>query len=423
MFRTLANAWKIKEIRQKLLFTVMILVIYRIGCYIPVPGVNTSVIADAISKYDILGFLNLFSGGGLENMAVFALGITPYINASIIINLLTVALPPLERLAKEEDGPKKIEQITRYVGIGLALVESIGVVLTFVANGAIKDAGFLHCTTVVLCLTAGSALTMWLGERINVKGIGNGISMIIFASILSRVPSAVIALFGNAAAGTMSWWILALLIVLVLVLIVAVTFIDMGERRIPVQYAKRVVGRKQYGGQSTFIPMKVNPSGVLPLIFASTFMQFVPMLCQIFWRDSAFYTWWQQYLGTGSVAYMIIFALLILFFSYFYSQIAFNPIDVSKNLQQYGGFIPGIRPGKPTSDYLARILSRITLFSAIFLAVLAAVPTLVTGFTGQSSFASAFGATSVLIMVSVALETTRAIDSQMMMRNYKGFLG
>ena len=395
MFRTLANAWKIKEIRQKLLFTVMILVIYRIGCYIPVPGVNTSVIADAISKYDILGFLNLFSGGGLENMAVFALGITPYINASIIINLLTVALPPLERLAKEEDGPKKIEQITRYVGIGLALVESIGVVLTFVANGAIKDAGFLHCTTVVLCLTAGSALTMWLGERINVKGIGNGISMIIFASILSRVPSAVIALFGNAAAGTMSWWILALLIVLVLVLIVAVTFIDMGERRIPVQYAKRVVGRKQYGGQSTFIPMKVNPSGVLPL----------------------------QYLGTGSVAYMIIFALLILFFSYFYSQIAFNPIDVSKNLQQYGGFIPGIRPGKPTSDYLARILSRITLFSAIFLAVLAAVPTLVTGFTGQSSFASAFGATSVLIMVSVALETTRAIDSQMMMRNYKGFLG
>ena len=246
--------------------------------------------------------------------------------------------------------------------------------------------------------------------------------MIIFLSIVSRVPSAVIALFNNAIAGTMAWWILALVIVLVLALIVAVTFIDMGERRIPVQYAKRVVGRKQYGGQSTFIPMKVNPSGVLPLIFASTFMQFPSMLCQIFWPDSAFYKWWTQYLGSGTIAYMVIYALLILFFAYFYSQIAFNPIDVSKNLQQYGGFIPGIRPGKPTSDYLARILSRITLFSAIFLAIMAAVPTLLGNVTGSSSIAGAFGATSILIMVSVALETSRAIESQMMMRNYKGFL-
>ena len=421
MFKTFANAWKVKDIRQKLLFTIMILVIYRIGCHIPVPGVNAGYIADQIANYDILGYLNLFSGGGLENMAVFALGITPYINASIIMNLLTVALPPLERLAKEEDGPKKIEQITRYVGIALAVVESLGIMLSL-GSGAVINGSVFSYITIVLCLTGGSALTMWLGERINVKGIGNGISMIIFASIVSRVPSSIVTLVGNAVAGTMAWWLLAVLAVVVIVLIVSVTFIDMGERRIPVQYAKRVVGRKMYGGQSTYIPMKVNPSGVLPLIFASTFMQFIPMLCQIFWPESAFYMWWMQYLGTGTVAYMIIFALLILFFSYFYSQIAFNPIDVSKNIQQYGGFIPGIRPGKPTSDYLARILSRITLFSAVFLAVLASVPTLVTSATGNTGFEAAFGATSVLIMVNVALETSRTIESQMMMRNYKGFL-
>lgn len=421
MFRTFANAWKIKDIRNKLLFTIAILIIYRIGCYIPVPGVNSSYIASQVGNYDILGFLNLFSGGALSQMTVFALGITPYINASIIMNLLTIAIPPLERLAKEEDGPKKIEAITRYVGIGLALVEAVGIILSLGPN-AVTNSSILSYVTIVLCLTAGAALVMWLGERINVKGIGNGISMIIFISIVSRVPSAVIALFNNAIAGTMAWWILALVIVLVLALIVAVTFIDMGERRIPVQYAKRVVGRKQYGGQSTFIPMKVNPSGVLPLIFASTFMQFPSMLCQIFWPDSAFYKWWTQYLGSGTIAYMVIYALLILFFAYFYSQIAFNPIDVSKNLQQYGGFIPGIRPGKPTSDYLARILSRITLFSAIFLAIMAAVPTLLGNVTGSSSIAGAFGATSILIMVSVALETSRAIESQMMMRNYKGFL-
>ncbi len=420
MFRTLANAWKIKDIRQKILFTLLILVIYRIGCYIPVPGINSSVIQSAIANYDILGFLNLFSGGGLENMTVFALGITPYINASIIMNLLTIAIPPLERLAKEEDGPKKIEAITRYVGVGIALAEAIGII--FSLKGAVVNTSFISYLTVILCLTAGSCLTMWLGERINAKGIGNGISMIIFISIVSRVPSAVISLFNNAIQGTIGWWALILILVLVVAIIFAVTFIDIGERRVPVQYAKRVVGRKQYGGQSTYIPMKINPSGVLPLIFASTFMQFVPMLCQIFWADSAFYAWWQKWLGSGSVAYMIIYALLILFFAYFYSQIAFNPVDVSKNLQQYGGFVPGIRPGKPTSDYLARILSRITLFSAIFLAILAAVPTLLGRISGGSSLSSAFGATSVLIMVSVALETARAIESQMMMRNYKGFL-
>ena len=418
MFKTLGNAWKIADLRKKILYTLFILLIYRLGVVIPVPGANVAYISQQVNNYSMLGFLNMFSGGGLERMSIFALGITPYINASIIMNLLTIAIPALERMSKEgEDGQKKIGSITRYVAVGLGLIQAIGILLGMGEN-AVQSTDIFNYITIILCLTAGTALIMWLGERINEKGVGNGISLIIFISIVSSVPTQIIAMITNIVQGNASVWGLVGVVIAAVIIITGITFVDMGERRVPVQYAKRVVGRKMYGGQSTYIPMKVNQSGVLPLIFAVTFIQFPGMIAG-FWPDSPFNIWYQTYLGAGSAIYAIVYFLLILFFSYFYSQIAFNPIDVSKNIQQYGGFIPGIRPGKPTSDYLAKILSRLTLFGAFFLAIVAAVPTLFSSISGMNS---AFGATSLLIMVSVALETTKAIESQMMMRHYKGFL-
>ncbi|MGI6152298.1 MAG: preprotein translocase subunit SecY [Christensenellaceae bacterium] len=421
MFKTLANAWKIPEIRNKILFTLLMLLIYRIGAWIPIPGVNLDFIASQVEGTDMLGMMNLFSGGALQNMTIFALGITPYINASIIMNLLTVAIPKLERLAKEgDDGRKKISSITRFVGVILGLVQAIAILLSM-GSGALQEDHWFNYLTVIVCLTAGTALIMWIGERITEKGIGNGISLLIFVSIISSVPQMVMEIGRELSAGVLDFWMFMLLIGLVFVIVLGITFVDLGERRIPVQYAKRVVGRKMYGGQSTHIPMKVNQSGVMPLIFAMTIIMFPGMLAQLFsdGGNSDFYIWYNQYLAPGTIAYMIIYALLIFFFSYFYSQIAFNPVDVSKNLQQNGGFIPGIRPGKPTSDHLAKILSRITLFGAIFLALVATVPVLLQIITPAMGI---FGATSILIMVSVALETTKQLEAQMMMRHYKGFL-
>ena len=417
MFKTLGNAWKVADIRKKMLYTLLMLLIYRLGIVIPVPGVNVAYISEQVNNYTALGFLNLLSGGGLESMSIFALGISPYLNASIIMNLLTVAIPALERMAKEEGGQKKISAITRIVSVVLAIVQAVGILLGMGAN-AVQSTDIFNYITIVLCLTAGTAFIMWLGERINDKGIGNGISLIIFVGIVADLPGQVISLFTGVFSGQTSVWALVGTLIFALLTITAITFVDMGERRIPVQYAKRVVGRKMFGGQSTYIPMKVNQSGVMPLIFAMTFVQFPGMIAQ-FWPNSGFYQWYSKFLGTGSWLYAIIYALLIMFFTYFYSQIAFNPIDVSKNIQQYGGFIPGIRPGKPTSDYLANILSRLTLFGALFLALVAAVPTLFSKLLGSTS---AFGATSLLIMVSVALETAKTLEAQMMMRHYKGFL-
>ena len=418
MFKVLGNAWKIADLRKKILYTLFILLIYRLGCVIPVPGTNAAYIASQVENYSLLGFLNVFSGGGLQNMSIFALGVIPYINASIIMNLLTIAIPALERMSKEgEDRRKKIGRITRYLAVGLGLVQAIGILVSM-GNQAVQSTDIFNYITIILCLTAGTALIMWLGERINEKGIGNGISLLIFIGIVAKLPSEVITLCTNVFSGNTSAWILVAFVIAAIVIIAALTFVDLGERRIPVQYAKRVVGRKQYGGQSTFIPMKVNQSGVMPLIFAMTFVQIPGMIAQ-FVPDSGFASWVNRFLGTGSWLYAVIYFVLILFFSYFYAQIAFNPVDVSKNIQQYGGFIPGIRPGRPTSDYLARILSRITLFGAIFLALVAAVPTL---FSTMSGMNTAFGATSLLIMVSVSLETTKQLESQMMMRHYKGFL-
>ncbi len=421
MFKVIVNAWKTKEIRSKILYTLMILLVYKIGCYVPVPGVDVTNIAEQVKNYDLLGFLNLFSGGSLQNMTIFALGVQPYINSSIIMNLLTVAFPSLEALSKEEDGQEKIAKITKYVTVGLAVLQGIGV-LAMLGSGTLMATatGFgkvMNYITVILCLAAGTSIVVWLGDRINEKGIGNGISLIIFAGIISSAPTTTIALFKSVFEGTTAWWILAIIIIVIAAVIVGITMVEKAERRVPIQYAKRVVGRRQFGGQSTYIPMKVNQSGVMPIIFAVTFIQFPLMIAQ-FWPEGAFYAWYTKYLGSGTAIYAIVYALLIFGFTYFYSQIAFNPVDVSKNIQQYGGFIPGIRPGKPTSDYLMRILGRITFFGALFLAIVAALPTLFS-FAGLSNV---FSATSLMIMISVALETVDALESQMMLRHYRGFL-
>lgn len=419
MFKTLGAAWKIEDLRKKILYTLLMLLIYRLGVLIPSPGVNVSYISEQINSYTALGFMNLLSGGGLENFSIFALGISPYLNASIIMNLLTIAIPALGRLSKDsEDGPKKVARITRYVAVALALVQALGILLGM-GSDAMASTDIFNYITVILCLTAGTAFIIWLGEKINEKGIGNGTSLIIFTGLVGSLPQQIIELFANVFSGKSSVLSFIATIIGAVVVVAAITFVDMGERRVPVQYAKRVVGRKMYGGQSTFIPIKVNQSGVMPMIFAMTFVQFPAMIAQ-FWPNSGFYTWYTQFLGTGSILYAVIYAVLIFAFTKFYAQIAFDPIDVSKNLQQYGGFVPGIRPGKSTSDYLTNILKRLSSFGAIFLALVAAVPTLFQQISATSS--SAFTATGLLIMVSVALETTRTLEAQMMMRHYKGFL-
>lgn len=420
MFRTIINAWRVKDIRTRMLFTLLLIVVYRFGCFIPVPGVDATKIAGMIEQYDMLGFLNLLSGGSFADFTIFAMGISPYITGQIIIQLLAIAIPALERLQKEEDGKIKLERITRYVGIGLALVQSVGIVLSL-GSGVVKDTSFLTYATIGLTCTAGTALLVWMGERITERGVGNGVSMIIFLSICSRVIP-VISTFveGVFVTNTYKWWILPALLVIVVLLVAGVVFVDKAVRRIPVQYAKKVVGRKLYGGQSSHIPLKVNANGVMPLIFALTIIQFPAMIVQFLNQESGFVNFYKGYLASGTPVYYVVYALMILGFAYFYSTIAFNPIEISKNLQQNGGFIPGIRPGRPTSDYLAKKVSRLTLFGAIFLMFLAIVPELV---MHSFDLKMMFGPTSILILVNVALETSSQLESMMLMRHYKGFLG
>jgi len=347
----------------------------------------------------------------------------PYINSSIIMNLLPMAIPALEKMVKEgPDGRRKIASITRYLTVVLGLIMAIGIVISL-GDQALYEATFFNKATVVICLTAGTALIMWIGEKINEAGIGNGISLIIFISIVSRLPEMALIMFRTTFMGMeprMGYGTFFSVIAVMLIVVGGIVFVDSGERRIPVQYAKRVVGRKMYGGQSTYIPMKINQSGVLPLIFAMTLMQFPAIIIQTFLNTSEFANFYAKYLAAGSATYAVIYALLIFFFTFFYTQISFNPVEVSKNIQGNGGFILGIRPGKPTSDYLTKILSRITLFGALFLAMIAAVPTLMNSISTIAG--GVFGATSLLIMVNVSLETTKQIESQMMMRHYKGFL-
>lgn len=417
MWETLRNAWKIQDLRKKILYTVGMLLIYRLLCYVPTPGVDLQAVSSAMNNYSLLGFIDSITGSNLANYTIMAMGITPYINSSIIMQLLTVAIPKLEEMQKQgEEGRKRIAQITRYVTIGLGFLQAIGIT---VGMQAARNGSVFSYITIGVCLAAGTALAMWIGERINDKGLGNGISLLIFAGIISRVGPRIVNTVAGIFNGTESVLTAIIIAVVSLVMIVAVVFVDQGERRIPVQYAKRMVGRKMYGGQSTHIPMRVNASGVLPLIFASAIMQLPGTILAIVPAWSNARIWWDTHFFYTSPAYQLVFALLIIGFTFFYNTMSFNPIEMSKNLQQNGGMIPGIRQGRPTSDYLARVSRRITLFGALFLAVLAVVPTLL---AGAFKVMIAFGASSLLIAVSVALETTRQLESQMLMRHYKGFL-
>ena len=435
MFKTIKNAWSIPDLRKKILFTLMIIVIFRIGSVIPVPFLDMdalrSVLGDGSSMDDTLvGYLNTLSGGAFSNATIFAMGITPYINSSIIMQLLCVAIPPLERLSKEgEEGRKKIAAITRYVTVGLGLIQ--GTAYYFFLKGqaiASYTTGFSAVFTaiaIILCFTAGTALIMWLGEQINKKGIGNGISILLFAGIVARLPVTVnwiIKYFETAAAGYTSYFItVPLWIVLFLAVIWVITFMQDAERRIPIQYAKRVVGRKMYGGQSTHLPIKVALGGVMPIIFASSILS-IPSTIQMFANPEAG-SFWYNFLtafSTRGWVYPILYFLLILAFAYFYTTIQYNPIEMANNLKQNNGTIPGIRPGRPTADFIRKILSRITLIGALFLAVIALLPILYSDFTELHNLS--MGGTSVIIIVGVALETAKQLESQMMMRHYKGFL-
>ncbi|MGI6172693.1 MAG: preprotein translocase subunit SecY [Christensenellales bacterium] len=423
MWETLRNAWKIQELRKKILFTVFMLLIYRFLCFVPTPGVDLTRIQEALKNYSLFGFINSMTGSDMESFTVMAMGVLPYINASIIMQLLTVAIPKLEALQKEgEEGRKKIAQITRYVTVALAFLQALA--LSIGLNVA-RNVSVWNYVTIGLCLAAGSAIAMWIGERITEKGIGNGISLLIFAGIISNIAKAVVAqiyaLFqpDAIAQGLISIPAMLGVVILSLALIVAVVFIELGERRIPVQYAKRMVGRKMYGGQSTHIPMKINSSGVLPLIFASAIMQFPSTILTFVGPNSQAAQWWNNHVSYTSIWYQLIFALMIFGFTFFYTSITFNPVDISKNLQQNGGMIPGFRQGKSTTDYLARVSSRITLFGAVFLALLATIPTLMS-VVGRMNMP--FASSSLLIAVSVAIESMRTLESHMTMRHYKGFL-
>ncbi len=423
MLSTLRNAWKIPDLRKKILFTLLMLLIFRLGAAIPVPGIDRQHIADMFASQPggILDFLNLMSGGAFGDFTIFALNIYPYITASIIINLLTMAIPKLEALAKEgEEGRKKMAQYTRYATVVLALIQAIAFALGFF-RGALIDKDALSVIVVVVTLTAGTAFLMWLGEQITEKGIGNGISLIIFIGIVSRLPTSLYRIINSVAIGSVNILEIIIFAVIALIIIAAVIAIQQGQRKIPVQYAKRVVGRKMYGGQSTHIPIKVLMAGVIPVIFASSLLAF-PQTMTMF-IGGGFGDWVQEYLtlagGVGRYVYSILNIILIIFFTYFYTAVQFNPIEYANNLKQHGGFIPGIRPGRPTSEYLNKVVSRITIVGALTLAFIATLPVLVNTF---SALEIGFGGTALLIVVGVALDTVKQIESQMLMRHYKGFL-
>ena len=435
MFETLKNAFKNKEVRTKLLITIALLFIYRLGCWIPIPGISPAAYQNNITSDSLLGLLSGITGSALSNGALFAIGITPYINATIILQLLTVAIPRLQEYQKQgDDGKKKITQITRYITIILAMAQSIPITVSFANADALSTDVFGPMTQdwvigmfVCVLMIMGSMLTMWLGERITDYGVGNGISMLIFVGIIASAGLAIIAKFdvvvGGGEQATFAIWELVGFAIMVVAVFMLIVFVDLAERRVPVQYAKQIKGRKQYGGQSTYIPIKVNASGVLPIIFATALITFPQMIAQLVAPGSGFVAWWQKWLGAGTPIYSVLVALLILFFSYFYAQIQFNPEDISRNIQQYGGFINGIRPGKPTTDYLSRISKRLTLFGAIYLAFIALVPSVIFAAVLQdATLVSAFSATGMLIVVSVALEFDKQLQSLLMMKQYKGFL-
>ena len=423
MLQTLRNAWKIPELRKKIIFTLFILLIYRVGNVIPVPGIDVGTLKqyfDSTMSNTILGLYNAMSGSAFSRATVFALGIQPYINASIIIQLLTIAIPALERLAKEEgeEGKKKISMITRYTTVGLGLLMGWAYYMmlnNYSSSGftIIQETGFLPAVVIILAFTAGSALVMWLGEQITEFGIGNGISMILFANIISGLPSMLFNLL------KMAWWQILIVVVGMVALIVFIVFINDAERRIPIQYAKRVVGRKVYGGQNTNLPIKVSMSGVMPVIFAQSICSLPATICAFTGSTSG---WAYTHLWSSTSAfYAVVYFLMIFFFSWFYSTIQYDPMEISNNLMKNGGFIPGFRPGKPTAQFIQKVINKIVVFGAVYLGIVAMLP-IIAGDLMSGFNSLAIGGTSVIIVVGVALETVKALEAQMLMRHYKGFL-
>jgi preprotein translocase subunit SecY len=426
VFQTLRNAWKIAEIRKKLLFTLFILLLYRIGNAVPVPYINTKILLDYFNNLQntVLGLYNVMSGNAFSSATIFALSIQPYINASIIINLLCIAIPALERLQKEggEEGQKKIATITRYSTVAIGLIQGFAYYIMIKNQGALIQSGIWQAIVIVLTFTAGSALIMWLGEQVTEFGIGNGISIILFASIISRFPSGAITSITNLSTGAMSLPAFIGIIVGIVAIVGLIVFVSNAERRIPIQYSKRVVGRKMYGGQSTHLPMKVNMSGVMPIIFAQSFAS-LPATIAAFFRQPAEGTFWHGFLKAidpSSVLYIIVYFMLIIAFGYFYSTIQFNPIEIANNLKKNGGFIPGFRAGKPTSDFIRKVLNKVTLFGSLYLGVIAVLPIIFSSASRMTGIA--LGGTSIIIVVGVALETVKNLEAQMLMRHYKGFL-
>lgn len=423
LLKTLSQAWKVEELRKKILFTLMMLVVYRIGSNIPVPGINRTYLSQMFSgETGLLDLFDLFSGGSFSNFTIFALSITPYVTASIIVQLLTIALPYFERLSKEgNEGHKKMATITRYMTVVLGLIQAIGLTVGLFKNAVVDKSAFASIT-IIMVLTAGTVFLMWLGEQINEYGIGNGISLIIFAGIVDRFPTFVRNTYAQVSEGAISGVaVLTLLIVSVMLVMVIILF-EQGVRKIPVQYAKRVVGRKMYGGQSTHIPMKVNQAGVIPIIFSLSLLQF-PLIVTYFAPKSAYADFVNKYISPsgdpGLWIYVVLNVVLTMFFTYFYTAITFNPTEVAENMRQSGGFVPDIRPGTATVEYLSRVMSRLCFSGGLFLAAVSVIPTIVSNFT---PFEMTFGGTSILIAVGVATDTVKQIQNQMLMRNYQGFL-
>lgn len=424
MIQTIVQAWKIPEMRKKMIFTIVMLIIFRVGSNIPVPYINRELMQAMFDSNTsgLFGLFDLFSGGSFSNFTIFALSITPYITSSIILQLLTIAIPALERLAREgEEGRRKIAAYTRYVTIILALIQSVGYTFGLFNNVLTTNSVFVKIV-IVLVLMAGTAFLMWLGEKIDEKGVGNGISLLIFAGIVSRVPTVVRSTLGGAVAGTYSWISIILFCIFAVFVTAGIVLVQEGSRKIPVQYAKRVVGRKMYGGQSSNIPIKVNQAGVIPVIFAVSLLQ-IPATVAYMVPNGGFAAFVSKYLSTngnpGFWIYFVFDILLIFGFTYFYGSISFNPLEIAENMKSNGGFIPGIRPGRNTAEYIHKVALRLDLVSAVFLAVVAAIPTLLSHWT---TLGIGFGGTSLIIAVGVALDTVRALETQMQMRNYQGFL-
>ncbi|WP_125115731.1 preprotein translocase subunit SecY [Agathobaculum sp. Marseille-P7918] len=428
MFQTLKNAWNMPELRKKILYTLFILLIFRFGSCIPVPFINTTLLAEYFNQAAVggsmLGYLDMFTGGGLSRATIFAMSITPYINASIILQLLTVAIPALERMVKDggEEGRKKIASWTRYLAVILGLLQGFSYYALLRNQGFLSNTGALAGAAIILTFTAGTALIMWLGEHITQNGIGNGISIILFAGIVSRGPSLLRTLWNLVQTGGQGILSAALMVIIGLAVVVFIVFMSNAERRIPVQYAKRVVGRKMYGGQSTHLPIKVNASGVMPIIFASSILS-LPQTVSMFWTPETGTVGYHimNLFSQANPFYIVVYALLILAFAYFYASIQFNPIEIANNLKKNGGFIPGFRPGKPTSDFITKALAKVTFVGAIFLAIVAVLP-LIVGAISPTLSNVALGGTSVIIVVGVALDTVKQLEAQMLMRHHKGFL-